>query len=175
MVEPTRICSKCKERKPWSAFYAKKRWEDGTVRQPQSWCKVCQDSRPLNRESRKRANKRYWAQYKANDAQYGDHLERRRFRYHIAQGRSEPMRRRSERCSRLPAAPFAAWITYVLERDDASIEATAARLGMADRLCRRIRDLEQQMVSLETVERALIADGTIGLEDLYPDLNLEAA
>lgn len=40
-TEPTHWCSRCHQRKPWSQFYARKRWDDGTMRAPQNMCKDC--------------------------------------------------------------------------------------------------------------------------------------
>jgi hypothetical protein len=63
----------------------------------------------------------------------------------------------------------------VVKRDDTSKKATALRLGIADRMFRRILDGEQVNVGLDTVERALIADDTLTLRELYGELYEEAA
>lgn len=36
-----KACSRCKEEKTWREFYAGKKWPDGTMRFPQSWCTAC--------------------------------------------------------------------------------------------------------------------------------------
>ncbi len=63
----------------------------------------------------------------------------------------------------------------MIERDGASKRATADLLRMPERMLRMIVGREQAGVELDTVERALIADGTVELDDLYPMLFQEAA
>lgn len=41
IVERTKTCNGCGQAKPWSDYYAKARWDDGTMRQPHSRCKTC--------------------------------------------------------------------------------------------------------------------------------------
>lgn len=41
LAERTKRCTRCEKVKPWSAYYACKKWEDGTMRVPQSRCKDC--------------------------------------------------------------------------------------------------------------------------------------
>lgn len=57
-MEPSRVCTRCGERKPWSEFYAKVKWPDGTTRQPQSRCKRCFAE---IHAQRKRDNPEWWA------------------------------------------------------------------------------------------------------------------
>lgn len=51
MNEPTKVCTRCPERgpQPWSNFHATAKWPDGSMRRPQSRCKLCQ--RDLRREA----------------------------------------------------------------------------------------------------------------------------
>lgn len=173
LVEPTKRCPHCKTRKSWSEFAARTKWPDGTMRCPQSWCRACQASRPQDAASRRRANAKYWEKFKQDASAYADHLERRRFRYHIERGTIAPIRRRAKGdVTLLPAAVFIAWLDSVAERDGVSRNETAARLGISDRVFRKP---EGASVELETVERALIADGTLTLRDLYPSIYEEAA
>jgi len=74
----------------------------------------------------------------------------------------------------LSAGPFVAFFEMVMARDEISLTELAARWGMSDRTLRVIRNSERSP-SIETVERALIADGTVDLDDLYPNLFAEAA
>ncbi len=42
-------CARCSQRVPWSAFHAKAKWPDGSMRRPQSWCKECVKARRRER------------------------------------------------------------------------------------------------------------------------------
>lgn len=165
---PTKKCAKCKRRKPWTDYWAKTKWPDGTMRQPQSWCKTCHAERTPNPEVRQRANQRYWAKYKRDREAYTDHLERRRFRYHIARGTSEPVRSKSkDQAPRLRVAPFAAWLR-TLGTNSVDI---AKECGLNDRQVRMYLS-ESRDVLLDVADRALLyASTTTRLEDLWPELN----
>lgn len=56
MTECRKRCNGCQAVKPWSEFYAKTKWPDGTMRQPHSRCKECHLAR--NRHSPE-AQRRY--------------------------------------------------------------------------------------------------------------------
>lgn len=72
------------------------------------------------------------------------------------------------------ARPFVAWFESVMERDGIALMELAGRLGVSDKTLRAIRDGER-LPALETIERALFADDTATLDDLYPNLFQEAA
>lgn len=75
----------------------------------------------------------------------------------------------------LSAATFAGWLREIMERDHIDRRATADRFGMSERTLYAILGGERPTVELGTVERALIADDTTTLRDLYPHLYCEAA
>ena len=67
------------------------------------------------------------------------------------------------------SVPFAEWLREVLDRDKSSIHDLEMRFGIADRTLRLILNGHTERVELATVERALVADDTITLRELYPD------
>lgn len=75
-----------------------------------------------------------------------------------------------DRCPRVPVEPFAAWLAFVLRRDGMTSAETAEMLGVPERTIRRILGHEMRRVEVDLVDRALIRDGTIELDDLYPNL-----
>lgn len=160
-VEPTKVCGKCKERKPWSAFHAKTRWPDGTVRQPLSYCKDC-EKRRTRRGNRSQINRRYWARFKADVERYQDHLERRRFRYHIARGNVAPLSMRAGG-PRMDPAPFTDWLR-TLGPDS---EAIARIVGMEPGHIRRLLSGRHAQVFLDVVDRACLNAGA-SIDDIYP-------
>lgn len=148
VVEPVKVCSRCKAKKPWSAYYAKTRWPDGTMRQPQSRCRECMAtvSREHPEWRRKHDRKRYkrtredpeaWAQRLA------EHRERYRARAsdpewlaaRLAQVREAKRARRgvtpdrfrmgSVEGLRVPAAPLRA----AFERSGMTAAEVAHRMG----------------------------------------------
>lgn len=65
------ICSRCRQRLPWSAFWAKAKWPDGTMRRPQSHCKECVKARLRERRAQdpewaREVNRRDWERIKAD-------------------------------------------------------------------------------------------------------------
>lgn len=48
----TKLCAHCGETKPWDAFQAAARWEDGTMRRPGSYCTPCIAERKRERRRR---------------------------------------------------------------------------------------------------------------------------
>jgi len=62
-----------------------------------------------------------------------------------------------------------------MERDGLSKLELARMLGISPRTIVAITNDERVRLDLDTVERALIADDTITLRELYPDLYSEAA
>ena len=70
---------------------------------------------------------------------------------------------------RLEYGPFRAWLLWVMERDGMNIRETARKLGISDKTAREVLKRRRD-VNLATVERALIADNSVMLGDLYPDM-----
>src|SRR5579872_4703496 len=57
LAEPTKVCAGCKDRKPYSAFYAKTRWPDGSTRTVVDRCRPChQERRNAQRRAARLAN-----------------------------------------------------------------------------------------------------------------------
>jgi hypothetical protein len=156
-VEPTRVCSRCKQRKPYSDFHARTRRPDGfTVVTVQSRCKLCD-----------RAYRREWAA--ANPERMRKYW---RDDYARVSGKAEHGKdaRRRERAELLSADPFRAWLGYLLRREDdrpKNPTAMALNLRMSPRSVRRILSGSQRHVTLDLVERAIGADGTTTLRELY--------
>lgn len=95
----------------------------------------------------------------------------------LYRGRCKRCRRKgdAEQSPRIDACPFAAWMRYVMVRDDATRIDLSDRFGIAEKVIRYILNDHQALVELDTVDRALIADGTLTFDDLYPDAILEVA
>lgn len=73
-------CSHCQQSLPWSAFWAKAKWPDGSMRVPQSWCKECvkarrRERRRENPEWAREINRRDWERIKANPDQLAHRRE----------------------------------------------------------------------------------------------------
>lgn len=67
----TKICAHCNERKPWAAFQAAARWEDGSMRRPGSYCTPCialrkRERRRADPEWAKRLDRQDWQRIKAD-------------------------------------------------------------------------------------------------------------
>lgn len=184
VAEPTKLCTKCGQRKPWSMFHAKAKWGDGTMRQPAAYCKDCQREyvRVWHRErrcndpewARRRDHSRYES-LRSDPERWAADLARRREWKREREGYRRDLRKPAVRTSCLvPAGPFVAWLRDVMARDEATIVALAERFGIQDRRLREILN-GQPTVELATVERALIAEGVETLMDLYPGLYEESA
>jgi hypothetical protein len=52
VAERTKVCNGCQTTKPWSAFRAKTRWPDGTVRRVESRCITCRNAAARARMAR---------------------------------------------------------------------------------------------------------------------------
>lgn len=183
MVEPTKVCKDCGERKPWSSFWAKAKWEDGSMRQPHSYCKPCHQARTNEWERKKRAADPEWRRrrgqrnrerIRSDPDRYAESLAYRREWARKRYGYRRDLSKGASAKEKLTPAPFVTWMDYVVERDETSINDLAARWGISDKTLREIRN-GKRSPSIETVERALIADDTIELRDLYPHLYCEAA
>jgi len=169
VAEPTRICRRCDKRKPWSEFYAKRRWPDGTTRNPHSYCIACWPAvqrenyaRSAERRARRREyNRRYQEAVQADPERLALHNEGRRFRYRELNG----VTRRARvvgRSRHLPAAPFAEWLRS-LGLPLAEIERW---LGLDGSHARRLLRGEQASVDLDVVDRACLAFG-VSIDAIY--------
>lgn len=145
------------------------------MRQPQSRCKTCQVAyNRKNREPRRRYDrKRYW-RVRNDPAAWADQLEAQRFSYRRRRGVTHVSRRRGGP-DLVDPVPFATWLRTVIIRDGSTANETSLRLGLGEKTVRELLNGRRQGVELATVERALIADDTITLRELYPNLYEEAA
>lgn len=177
MVEPTKVCADCKQRKPWSSFYAKKKWPDGTMRQPAAYCKPCHQARTNEWERqraasdpdwRRRRGKRNRELLKADPEKYSTSLAYRRDWARRKYGYRRDLHRVQRSKALVPAAPFADYARWTQERDGCTIIDLAARFGCMERTLREILKGRTESVEITTVERALINDDApVTFEDLY--------
>jgi hypothetical protein len=68
----------------------------------------------------------------------------------------------------LPAEPFRRWLLERLPQYESYI-AMARSMGIAERIVFRLFYQDGKHVSLDTVDRALIYEGSTSLAQLYPD------
>jgi hypothetical protein len=203
-AERTKVCANpdCHARgnaQLWSAFYAKTKWEDGTMRQPHSRCKECQHTeyrrrRAADPEAYRGYRRDYYLRHLdvelsrckeyrdqvATDPEaHAAHLERRR-RRHREQNSVPPERWRFEKGRKvshhtgesLSAEPFALWLRRLLAGMDGDLPGLAVATGVSVETLRRVLNGRVRSVDLGTVEAALCAVGSRTLGDLYPALVL---
>lgn len=156
------------------------------MRVPQSQCKKCSHiTRHINRRKdpdqwRRHVEWQHRYHQSLTDEQRAVKRDQDRSRHRAVRSVS-PDKYRSSKYTRgsaprtiLAAGPFVAWFEWVMKRDGLSLVDLAARFGSSDKTLRSVRTGEREL-TLEMVERALIADGTLTFDDLYPDAILEAA
>jgi hypothetical protein len=89
-----KTCTRCQERKPWSEFYAKTKWDDGTMRQPHSRCKLCShEINAANREPQRAYNRRRYVRVRHDPELWEKSKAEHRERY--ARLREDPERYRA--------------------------------------------------------------------------------
>ncbi len=138
------------------------------MRQPQSRCKTCHAvASNSNREAKRRYDRRRYRRTRNDPEAWARRLEDMRFQYRARRGVAR-VNRRQYGTVLLDSAPFADWLRWIVGRDDTSIKGLAVRFGVGDKTLREA--LKGRDVELATVERALIADDTIALRELYPCL-----
>lgn len=174
VIERERACLICGEIKPWGAFYAALKWPDGTMRSPQSYCKMCRTKlsnewQRKNREWRREWERRRYARLR-NDPEWmgmrrdiNRESQRRRFN-RTPRPSVQPVRAVGE----LDPVPFAAWLREASKRYDGGVSELALLADVNVRTLRAVLYGERARVSLDVVDRVLIADGSITLNDLYP-------
>lgn len=136
------------------------------------------DERPEDYRAYQRYHRDWWRKRRAEQAK----AERRRMlqdrRINVTgrrreQGVREVTGRRSvdevgeERVPLLPAEPFRAWLEDRLPSYSGPT-AMADKLGIDETSVRRVLRGDKPSVSLDTVDRALINEGSTSLDDLYP-------
>lgn len=176
VAEPTKVCARCKTRKPWSQFYAKVRWPDGTIRQPFAYCKDCHRQRarawhahryatdPEFTQRRRQAARARYRRLQKDPEWYAIELDRKR----EWQRKRRQSRRRLAKLpyaggATLPAEPFAAWL-LTLGADSGAIGGAC---GLPPAQVRRYLDGTYQQVLTDVVDRACLRAGH-NINDLYP-------
>lgn len=178
-------CSRCQVVKPWHEFYAQRKWPDGTMRVPQCRCKQCarevraeqkRADRIANPEKWQARASRLWTQIKADHERHMSKVVYDRDRRRAALGIT-PDRFRGSRYQRgegghelVNAEP----LRELLRNYAGEISTLAEASGVGERRLRDIRSGAQKGVTVENLERVLIALG-MTLRDVMPDLYSEAA
>lgn len=171
-------CTRCKEVKPWGAFYAGKKWPDGTMRVPQSRCKECMaeiqaEQRPRNsvqREKHKLWQRKAYQRWKLDPEWAGKKRaqdrdgRRRRNGTPPEKFRTSKYMRQRETGETLPSGPFKAWLEYIGQRDAIGREEVLRRCGLPE------SKTINGHVTLAVVERAILEEGSATLRDVYPEL-----
>jgi hypothetical protein len=187
-------CHMAETAQPWSNFYAKTKWEDGTMRQPHSRCKECHKAsyrarRVKDPETHRRYRRNYYNKNTAlelnrcrerREAIQQDPearaalLESKRRRYRVQHNvpperwRFEHRERQSRRTGEtLPAAPFREWMRRGLREAGGDMTVLATMLDISLETVRRVVNGRVKTVDLGTVEAALCAHGSRSLNDLY--------
>lgn len=73
-----------------------------------------------------------------------------------------------ERVRLLPAEPFRRWLLDRLPNYETYV-VMAKSMGIAPRIVFRLLQQNGKQVSLDTVDRALVSEGSMSLSELYPD------
>jgi hypothetical protein len=184
MAERSKVCADCKESKPWSEYGARTRWEDGSVRNVQACCRVCNAERCRQWRQRggedpvkRRARQLRWLHSLPPEQvaiRRDQQREWWRRKLGVTPDQYRPRRRKRVDAARVfvDAAPFAVWLRTVGDYP----EQVALRAHMNPRRARALWHGEQATVEVDTVDRALLAvgDGT-SLDDLYPNVSLDNA
>lgn len=174
MTGPTKVCSRCRVRKPWSRF--RQRTGAGY---PISWCRECE-----RRDSRERARARRAADPAANAAECAryyaavradpERFAALRMRQRDARG-IPPERWRSPRLHGIASSPrelvasepFAAWLAE--RAAEVGVRPLARRVGKHETHVRDWIAGKVRSVDLATVDRAVTAWGDPdAINRLYP-------
>lgn len=183
IAEPTKVCNGplCEgQRKPWGEFY-----RDSKTGCPRTYCKECdkvkaRDWQQANRASVHAHQRTYRAKVRADPELCAERItykrEWRRRRDGILPENYRTERKLASTSSaNVDPEPFAVRLREIMARDDVSKIELAARLGLSARTVVAITNGERVRLDLNTIERALLADDTITLRELYPALYQEAA
>lgn len=165
-MEPTKICSRCWERHPWSNFYTAGR---GYLK---SYCKPCdhakrREIRAADPEREARWAREYYARLMSDQKRHAQMREGQRFAFRRRCGVVR-IARPKKTVEHVDAQSFVSWLQGVMERDGIGTTTLAKRLGMPDNLRQWINGT-RGMVSVAVVDAALCAEGGSVFADLYPD------
>lgn len=178
LVERHKTCTRCGQDKTWSAYYAGKKWDDGTMRLPQSRCKDCmaqimRERRPRNsaeREWHRAWQRRAYRRWRQDPEWVGLRREQDRMATRRRKGIPPERWRVTGLAAKSPtvdAAPFAAWLSSSLAAKGMSYADAAGVIGTGTELLRKHGTGLTERVSLDLVDRALIALAGPRLDDLY--------
>lgn len=177
-LEPTKVCSRCRERKPWSDFY-RRTVKGHTYCTPR--CKRCDrayhEQRRPHPEQRAAKRARDRARYQRQKADIelaairrDQSRESARRRLGITPDRYRTSRYMREGTPRVAVAlaPFAEWLSGRVI-DAGGVAPLARRLGIQEKRLRVILAREQSSVELATVDKAVTAWGEPeALNQMYP-------
>lgn len=172
-VEPTKVCARCKQRKPYSAFSTRTRWEDGTPRTVIAYCRPCANAKRKENyrkhpESKGEACRRWREKVKQDPERVADYREKQRIynrMWHLRHGYRVGRLTRIGGSPSVDAAPFVAWLQTL----GTSSREIAEACGMADGTVRALLRGDRVSVYLDTVDAALLHANTLTtLDELYP-------
>lgn len=179
---PPKFCPECGFNRPRSDFYARRAKNGNLYAQP--LCKAHDiarfrkwrtDNHERYREVQRGGHQRMRADPERAAIDRDWHREYYRHKNGITPGRYRQVHAGPVTKDVLPAGPFAAWLRELMERDGASRNDLAARLGISDKTIRDVLN-GHRSPTRDTVDRALIADDELTtLRDLYPELYSVAA
>ena len=144
IIEQTRVCRVCHERKPWSAFHKAQSWPDGSMRSPRSECKACRRSERVDR----------WQAMDSTDRVRHAIANRRWRRGNDEPGHPGGVATRGEF---MPIGPLREWLNKQLDQGT-GIEELALWLGIVERKLFRWLHTNDS-VPLEDLDRALCHAG----------------
>jgi hypothetical protein len=178
-----RTCTRCDKTKSWDDFYAAVKWEDGTMRRPQSRCKRCMGElskeygkrlRRENPEAARQIDRDRWARIRADPERYAVELARVRDWY--AQQRRARGAAVRPRCSSryheprptfdgtaVDVGPLRDW----MESTRLGTTALAHLTGLGERTVSGVRHGTMVTLDLSTIDRAFTRAGEPML-DHYP-------
>lgn len=169
-AERTKVCNRCKQRKPWAAFYPRYRLPDGSVGNVTSACKECHNAasiarRRADREKDREVSRRYRERLKQDPERYARiRVKAREYKrvYKLRHGGRPGLTLPKDHAKPLPAEPFREWL-LALAHDQAEI----ARLtGLSHDTVRNILRRNAPVVRLDVVDRACLAVG-VSIDSIY--------
>lgn len=189
-----RFCIGCRRWRLVMEFAVNRHWPDGSPRYLFSRCKTCdrlrkreahgyQPKRWVSEEEKARCIREYaevrlrrrredarWAEERREYERIYKDMQRRRDGIPERQFRNRgPRAPDLEPARRLVAVPFSAWLREREGEYDDRVHMARA-LGMDDSLLGKLLEDRKPAVSIDTVEHALVREGSTFLWQLYPDL-----
>lgn len=180
MIVDTHRCPRCGEVKPADEFALTSEgqgWQQktatGDVIHRYSYCHPC------NRAKAKGHHADLLRRMEQDPA-FGERIEARWRENQMTYARRKGCRPRpvaykrvmveEEKDLRIPAEPFREWMRAMMERYECGSTGLSEVTGLPDRSIQRILYEGQDNVSIDTVDKALVREGSTLLPTLYPDL-----